>query len=105
MEALTAKDGVEAITMLQDIKPDLMLLDIEMPRMDGFEVASQVRHSERLQDLPIIMITSRTGEKHRNRASTLGVNGYLGKPFQEVELLAHIRKLTGASQRSEVSKK
>ncbi|QJD60048.1 response regulator [Pseudomonas sp. gcc21] len=93
MEVVTAKDGVEAIAMLQDIQPDIMLLDIEMPRMDGFEVATLVRHDERLQDLPIIMITSRTGEKHRERARTIGVNDYLGKPYQETELLDTIGKL------------
>jgi chemosensory pili system protein ChpA (sensor histidine kinase/response regulator) len=70
-----------------------MLLDIEMPRMDGFEVASQVRHDARLRDLPIIMITSRTGTKHRERAEAIGVNHYLGKPFQESDLLAHIQQL------------
>ena len=93
MEVVTAKDGVEAIAMLQDIQPDIMLLDIEMPRMDGFEVATLVRHDERLEDLPIIMITSRTGEKHRERARTIGVNDYLGKPYQESELLEAIGKL------------
>ncbi|QIB50604.1 Hpt domain-containing protein [Pseudomonas sp. OIL-1] len=93
MEVVTAKDGVEAIAMLQDIQPDIMLLDIEMPRMDGFEVATLVRHDERLQNLPIIMITSRTGEKHRERARTIGVNDYLGKPYQETELLEAIGKL------------
>lgn len=102
MEAITAKDGVEAIGLLQDTKPDLMLLDIEMPRMDGFEVAAQVRHNDRLKDLPIIMITSRTGEKHRERALSLGVNDYLGKPYREDELLGHIRRLTAQSPQTEV---
>jgi chemosensory pili system protein ChpA (sensor histidine kinase/response regulator) len=67
-----------------------MLLDIEMPRMDGFEVATQVRNDERLQHLPIIMITSRTGQKHRDRAMAIGVNDYLGKPYQESVLLESI---------------
>ena len=71
-----------------------MLLDIEMPRMDGFEVATLVRHDERLKDVPIIMITSRTGKKHRDRALSIGVNEYLGKPFQEKELLETIEKMT-----------
>ncbi|MBE9587431.1 Hpt domain-containing protein [Moraxella sp. K1630] len=92
-EVIVAKDGVDAIEILQDNMPDLMLLDIEMPRMDGFEVATQVRHSPRLSHLPIIMITSRTGEKHRDRAFEIGVNDYMGKPFQEVELLERIGKL------------
>ena len=93
MNVVTAKDGVDAIAQLQEHKPDIMLLDIEMPRMDGFEVATLVRHDERLKDLPIIMITSRTGEKHRERAMTIGVNQYLGKPYQESLLLDTIAQL------------
>ena len=93
MEVFTAKDGVDAIAQLQERQPDILLLDIEMPRMDGFEVATLVRHDARLKDLPIVMITSRTGEKHRERALSLGVNEYLGKPYQESELLAHIHRL------------
>lgn len=96
MNVLTAKDGVDAIAQLQDHKPDIMLLDIEMPRMDGFEVATLVRHDEQLKDLPIIMITSRTGEKHRDRALAIGVNQYLGKPYQESELLESIQQLVKA---------
>ena len=69
---ITAKDGVDALQVLQEELPDLMLLDIEMPRMDGFEVARQMRSSERLQNLPIIMITSRTGDKHRDKAMSIG---------------------------------
>ena len=95
MNVLTAKDGVDAIAQLQEHKPDIMLLDIEMPRMDGFEVATLVRHDERLKDLPIIMITSRTGEKHYERAMTIGVNEYLGKPYQESLLLDAIGQLVG----------
>ncbi|WP_201556467.1 Hpt domain-containing protein [Psychrobacter sp. 72-O-c] len=90
-----AKDGIDAIEILQETTPDLILLDIEMPRMDGFEVAIQVRHNKRLQHIPIIMITSRTGEKHRERALEIGVNDYMGKPFQEKELLNKIQRLLG----------
>jgi len=97
-EVVTAKDGMDAIAKLEDIRPDVMLLDIEMPRMDGFEVATHVRHDSRLQDVPIIMITSRTGEKHRERAFDIGVNCYMGKPFQENELLSTIRELLGELQ-------
>ncbi|MEQ9726714.1 Hpt domain-containing protein [Pseudomonas sp. WHRI 8822A] len=92
MNVLTAKDGVDAIAQLQEHRPDIMLLDIEMPRMDGFEVANLIRHDEGLKDLPIIMITSRTGEKHRERAMSIGVNEYLGKPYQESLLLDSIEK-------------
>ena len=93
MNALTAKDGVDALTQLQEHRPDIILLDVEMPRMDGFEVATLVRHDERMKDLPIIMITSRTGEKHRQRAMAIGVNEYLGKPYQESLLLETINRL------------
>ncbi len=95
MEVVTAKDGLDAVAQLQDHHPDVILLDIEMPRMDGFEVASFVRHDDALKDTPICMITSRTGEKHRERALAIGVNEYLGKPFQESELLETIKRLTG----------
>ena len=97
-DVVTAKDGVDAVEQLENVKPDLMLLDIEMPRMDGFEVTSHVRDHGVHQDLPIIMITSRTGEKHRERAFSLGVNNYMGKPFQEAELLANIETLLAAKQ-------
>ncbi|MGE8361918.1 Hpt domain-containing protein [Pseudomonas sp.] len=103
MNVLTAKDGVDAISLLQEHKPDVMLLDIEMPRMDGFEVATLVRHDERLKDLPIIMITSRTGEKHRERAMSIGVNEYLGKPYQESLLLGTINQLVDRSQSNDAS--
>ena len=95
MHVTTAKDGVDAINQLQEHRPDIMLLDIEMPRMDGFEVATLVRHDEHMRDLPIIMITSRTGEKHRERALAIGVNDYIGKPYQEAQLLELIGQLTG----------
>ena len=89
-DVVTAKDGIDAMEQIEHIKPDLMLLDIEMPRMDGFEVANQVRHDPIHKDLPIIMITSRTGEKHRERAFNLGVTHYMGKPFQEADLLQQV---------------
>ena len=94
-EVLTAKDGIDAMGVLQDRLPDMMLLDIEMPRMDGFELASHMRNDERLRHIPITMITSRTGDKHRERASQIGVDHYLGKPYQEHELLETINRLVG----------
>ena len=93
MRVVTAKDGLEAVSVLQDEIPDVILLDIEMPRMDGYEVASHVRNDARLKDVPIVMITSRVGEKHRARAIELGVNEYLGKPYQEGQLLQAIEPL------------
>jgi chemosensory pili system protein ChpA (sensor histidine kinase/response regulator) len=93
MDVVVAKDGVEAMSLLGERTPDVMLLDIEMPRMDGFEVARQVRHDVRIADLPIIMISSRTGQKHQEHAQSLKINRFLGKPFQESELLAAIEAL------------
>ncbi|MBS0218470.1 MAG: response regulator, partial [Proteobacteria bacterium] len=92
-EVMTAKDGVDALERMAERVPDLMLLDIEMPRMDGYELATQMRRDARLRDVPIIMITSRTGEKHRERAFEIGVNRYLGKPYQEPELMRNVSEL------------
>ena len=90
-QVLTAKDGLDALQQLSDIKPDVMLVDIEMPRMDGFEFTRNVRANEGTRHIPIIMITSRTADKHKNYAFELGVNTFLGKPYQEEELLGYIR--------------
>jgi chemosensory pili system protein ChpA (sensor histidine kinase/response regulator) len=87
-QVLIAKDGVEALEQLLDVVPDVMLVDIEMPRMDGFDLTRNIRADERLKNIPIIMITSRTADKHRTYAFEIGVNHYLGKPYQEEELLA-----------------
>ncbi len=90
MQVVSAKDGMDAVTKLQERIPDVMLLDIEMPRMDGFEVVRHMRNTKELENIPVIMITSRSGEKHRQRAMELGVQRYLGKPYQETELLDNI---------------
>ena len=89
-EVATAKDGIDALERMVDVIPDLMLLDIEMPRMDGYELATAMKADPRMRDVPIIMITSRTGEKHRERAMELGVQRYLGKPYQEAELMRNV---------------
>ncbi|MEJ2115803.1 MAG: response regulator, partial [Gammaproteobacteria bacterium] len=94
-KVVTAKDGVDAVQKLQDFTPALILLDIEMPRMDGYELASNVRNNERLKNVPIIMITSRTGDKHRQRAMDIGVQEYLGKPYNESELLGYVQRVMG----------
>ena len=86
-QMITARDGVEAMERLIDIIPDVMLVDIEMPRLDGFDLTRNIRGDERLRHIPIIMITSRTAEKHRRTAFDIGVDHFLGKPFQEEELL------------------
>jgi chemosensory pili system protein ChpA (sensor histidine kinase/response regulator) len=90
MQVITAKDGVDAVSLLQEHRPHVVLLDIEMPRMDGYELARHMRSTPELSRIPIIMITSRSGDKHRKRALELGVKRYLGKPYQEAELLENI---------------
>jgi len=97
LKVVTAKDGLDAISVLRDNKPDIILLDIEMPRMDGYEFATHVRNDDRVSDVPIIMITSRAGDKHRARAIEIGVNDYLGKPYQESQLLEAISRLLAES--------
>ena len=93
-EAQVATDGIDALEKLQEMLPEVIVLDIEMPCMDGFEVANHIRHNPRLQHIPIVMITSRTGEKHRERAFGIGVNEYMGKPFQEQMLLDTLARFT-----------
>jgi CheY-like chemotaxis protein len=93
-KAMTAKDGLDALQVLSTVNPDVILLDIEMPRMDGFEFARTIKSDNRQNMIPIIMITSRTAEKHRNHAMELGVNEYLGKPYQDDQLLGLIGKYT-----------
>jgi chemosensory pili system protein ChpA (sensor histidine kinase/response regulator) len=92
-----AKDGIDALEKLVDERPDVILSDIEMPRMDGFDLARNIRGDTRLRDLPIIMITSRIAQKHRDHAMELGVDHYLGKPYSEEELLALIAQYTQAA--------
>jgi chemosensory pili system protein ChpA (sensor histidine kinase/response regulator) len=95
VRVLTARDGLDAITVLQEHDPDIILLDIEMPRMDGYQFAAHVRNDAKFKDIPIIMITSRSGEKHRAKAIELGVNEYLSKPYQEQHLIAAIEGQLG----------
>ncbi len=92
-QVMLAKDGVDALEQLQGHRPDMMLVDIEMPRMDGFDLTRNVRGDQRTKDIPIIMITSRSADKHRNYALQLGVNAYFGKPYQDDVLLAAIEGL------------
>jgi len=91
----TAMDGVEAVAILQNFIPDVMLVDMEMPRMNGLELTAHVRNAERTKHIPVIMITSRSTEKHRQMGKTAGVNEYLTKPFSDEVLLGHVVELTG----------
>jgi chemosensory pili system protein ChpA (sensor histidine kinase/response regulator) len=97
-EALTAKDGVEALEMLQSSPalPDAILMDIEMPRMDGYELTATLKASQTFQRIPIVMLTSRAGEKHRRKALDLGVAGYLVKPYSDDVLINTVRTLAQA---------
>jgi chemosensory pili system protein ChpA (sensor histidine kinase/response regulator) len=95
VRVLTARDGLDAISVLQDHEPDIILIDIEMPRMDGYQFATHVRNDPKLEHVPIIMITSRSGEKHRARAIEIGVDDYLGKPYQEGQLTKAIETQLG----------
>jgi chemosensory pili system protein ChpA (sensor histidine kinase/response regulator) len=93
IEVMTAQDGLDAIERLHDRVPDLMLLDIEMPRMDGYELAQHVRSDARVRHVPIVMITSRAGQKHRKKARDSGANAYLTKPYQEADLIAQVGEM------------
>jgi chemosensory pili system protein ChpA (sensor histidine kinase/response regulator) len=97
-QVMLAKDGIDALRQLQDTVPDVMLLDIEMPRMDGFDLTKNLRGDDRWKHLPIVMITSRTADKHRNHAMALGVDVFLGKPYDEAELLGHVKALAARRQ-------
>ncbi|MGZ8242075.1 Hpt domain-containing protein [Methylomagnum sp.] len=92
-QVVTAKDGIDALEQMQRITPDLLLVDIEMPRMDGFDLSENVRNNRHLAHIPIIMISSRTADKHRQQAFEIGVNAFLGKPYQDAELLGEINGL------------
>ncbi len=97
-EVVVARDGVEALERLEERVPDLMLLDIEMPRMDGYELATAMRADPRYREVPIVMITSRSGDKHRQRAFEIGVQRYLGKPYQELDLMRNVYDLLGIAR-------
>jgi chemosensory pili system protein ChpA (sensor histidine kinase/response regulator) len=100
-EVVVARDGIEALERLDERVPDLMLLDIEMPRMDGYELATAMRADPRYKGVPIVMITSRSGDKHRQRAFEIGVQRYLGKPYQELDLMRNVYDLLGIARARE----
>jgi chemosensory pili system protein ChpA (sensor histidine kinase/response regulator) len=92
----SANDGVDAIEKLRDYRPDIILLDVEMPRMNGYEFMSTFRSQENSKNIPVVMLTSRSAKKHRDKARSLGVNGYVVKPYEDEALLDLIRQLTVA---------
>ena len=89
----TARDGLDAIEVMEEKTPDILLVDLEMPRMNGLELASHLRANTESKNIPIIMVTSRSTEKHRRQAESSGINVYLTKPFSEDELLGHIQSV------------
>lgn len=91
-QSVVAKDGQEALELLNRVRPAIILMDIEMPKMDGFDCAKNIKQNSALSDIPIVMITSRTADKHRQHAAEVGVSEYLGKPFKEAELLGILQK-------------
>ncbi|GMR14690.1 MAG: hypothetical protein BMS9Abin30_0295 [Gammaproteobacteria bacterium] len=101
-DVITARDGVDATEQMREQIPDLLLLDVEMPRMDGYEVAEYVRADARLRHIPIVMITSRAGQKHRERGKKAGANAYLSKPYKESDLITEVNKLLGKGVQANV---
>jgi len=99
-QVITAKDGLDALEQMKVVMPSVLLADIEMPRMDGFDLARQVRSDPVTRHLPIVVISSRTAEKHRNQAAQIGVNAFLGKPYSEAELLRQIAELLAPGSRA-----
>ena len=91
---ITAKDGVDALEMVRETVPDLILLDIEMPKMNGFEVMQVLRAQPVLKNIPVVMLTSRSARKYQDRAESLGARGYVTKPYREEELISLITSLT-----------
>ena len=86
----TARDGLDAVKIMQSRQPDLLLVDLEMPRMNGLELTHHVRANNETRDVPVIMITSRSTDKHRRQAKAAGVTQYVTKPYAEDELMEHV---------------
>jgi chemosensory pili system protein ChpA (sensor histidine kinase/response regulator) len=90
----TARDGMEALDRVRDRRPDLIVLDIEMPRMNGYEFMGALRAQHGYEDIPVVILTSRTAEKHREKAMSLGAKGYIVKPYKDDDFLDLVEKLT-----------
>jgi len=93
----TAKDGVEAIEAIAERRPAVIVADLEMPRMNGLELTAHIRANAATRELPVIMVTSRTAEKHRKQAAAAGVDDYLTKPYREQELVSRLRTVLRAA--------
>jgi chemosensory pili system protein ChpA (sensor histidine kinase/response regulator) len=94
---MMAEHGMQALERINEERPDVILMDIEMPVMNGYDATQAIRATQGMKDIPIIMITSRSGDSHRARAFELGVNAYLGKPYNDNELLSEIEKFAALS--------
>ena len=97
-KAVTAKDGIDALEKLRDMKPDLIVLDIEMPRMNGYEFLGAVKAQSAYRDIPVAMLTSRTAAKHREKAISLGAKGFIVKPYNDDEFVNLVLELTDRSR-------
>jgi chemosensory pili system protein ChpA (sensor histidine kinase/response regulator) len=97
-QTTTAKDGIEALEKLLNFRPDVALVDIEMPRMNGFELLARIRSEADLRSLPVIFLTSRASAKHRERAQELGCDGYIVKPYRNDELIDEVRRVVSVRQ-------
>ena len=93
----TSRDGIEAVETLAYFRPDVVLTDLEMPRMNGIELASHIRMQEKIKHLPVIMITSRTTQKHRQMADEAGIDAYFTKPVRDEDLLMKMHGLMDAA--------
>jgi chemosensory pili system protein ChpA (sensor histidine kinase/response regulator) len=94
-QVLTAKDGIDALDKLSESHPDLIVLDIEMPRMNGYEFLGALKAQVGVENIPVVVLTSRTATKHRDKAKALGAKGFIVKPYNDDELVRLILKLTG----------
>jgi len=88
---MAARDGLDAVDSIRDFKPDIVLTDLEMPNMNGLELTAYIRSKDDLKELPVIMVTSRSQEKHRRMAQQAGVDAYVTKPYSDTDLLEKIR--------------
>jgi chemosensory pili system protein ChpA (sensor histidine kinase/response regulator) len=103
-EVQTAKDGIDALEKLGEVRPDLIVLDIEMPRMNGYEFLGALKTESGYEDIPVVILTSRTSVKHREKARSLGARGFIVKPYKDDEFVRLIHKLTSGSTGNEKSR-
>ncbi len=96
-EVVTAEDGQDALDRIRDIRPDLVTLDVVMPRMDGFETAARLRADAATKHIPVVMVSAAAQEGDLQRGREIGVNAYITKPFQPEKLVQVVRELTASA--------